>query len=62
MQDPALTSPHKIAYDKALKKIEACRRGRKRILNLAGLGLSNLPLEIGQLTAVTELLLSDNQL
>ena len=50
------------AYDKALKKIEACRRKGGTMLNLVGLGLTRVPPEIGQLTALTELQLSNNQL
>ena len=62
MQDPALTSSQQIAYDKALKKIEACGRGSELTLDLSKLGISSLPPEIGQLTALTEIDLSDNQL
>ena len=62
MQDPVLTAAQQMAYDKALKKIEACRRGRKRTLDLSDLGLSSLPPEIDQLTALTELHLDGNQL
>jgi internalin A len=62
MQDPALTATQQMAYDKALEKIETCRLGLKGILNLSGLGLSSLPPEIGQLTALTQLHLSSNEL
>ena len=62
MQDPALTATQQMAYNTALKKIEACRLGRKRTLDLSDLGLSSLPPEIGQLTALTLLELVDNQL
>ena len=57
MQNPALTPTQKMAYDKALKEIEACRLGRKRTLDLSNLGLSSLPPAIGQLTALTVLVL-----
>jgi internalin A len=50
------------AYDEALKEIEKCRKKGGRFLNLGGMGLSQLPPEIGQLTKLTELYLHDNQL
>ena len=62
MQDPAMTPVQQIAYDKALEAIEACRRGRDLTLDLGELGLSRLPPEIGQLTALTHLNLSRNRL
>ena len=57
-----MTSPQQIAYDKALKAIETCLRGRELTLDLGELGLSRLPPEIGQLTALTQLHLFDNAL
>ena len=60
MLDPSIQL--QIAYRKALEKIEACHRSRKKTLDLGGLGLLRLPPEIGQLTALTELSLADNQL
>ena len=55
MLDPAMTPEQQTAYTKALKEMEAFRLGRNRTLNLRGLGLSSLPPEIGQLTALTVL-------
>ena len=62
MHHPVMTSPQQIAYDKALKAIETCLRGRELTLDLGELGLSRLPPEIGQLTALTQLHLFDNAL
>lgn len=42
-------------YAEALKRIEACRKSRATSLDLMSLGLSELPPEIGQLTALIEL-------
>ena len=52
------------AYDEALRRIEECRKhGKKETkLNLSALGLTTLPAEIGQLTALRELDLEANQL
>jgi internalin A len=52
------------AYDEALRKIEECRRKRKKgtVLWLDNLGLTHLPPEIGQLTALGHLVLHNNQL
>ena len=52
------------AHDKALRGIEQCWQKGKQgtALDLSLLGLTTLPPEIGQLTALTELWLSDNQL
>jgi internalin A len=52
------------AYNKALHLIEQCRKKGKRgkSLDLIGLGLTTLPPEIGQLSALTVLDLSNNQL
>ena len=52
------------AYDEALKEIEACRRkGNKgTALDLSGRGLTQVPPEIGELTALSVLYLFYNQL
>ncbi len=52
------------AYDEALRRIEKCRKqGKNGIhLDLSLHGLTMLPPEIGQLTALTELYLHNNQL
>ena len=64
MPTPKMTPKEQQAYDEALKKIKAClQKGKKgTTLNLSNLGLTNLPPEIGQLTALTKLDLSSNQL
>jgi len=50
------------AYNKALRKIEERQRSGGTYLDLSGMGLTHLPPEIGQLTALTELHLGANQL
>ncbi|MBI5819461.1 MAG: leucine-rich repeat domain-containing protein [Verrucomicrobia bacterium] len=52
------------AYDESLWRIEVCRRQGEQdtMLDLRDLGLTTLPPQIGQLTALTDLLLSGNQL
>ncbi len=52
------------AYAEALKRIEECRKRRegRPHLHLGGLGLTTLPPEIGQLTALTTLWLHNNKL
>jgi internalin A len=52
------------AYDRALKRIEECRLWghQGRHLNLKAFGLTQVPPEIGQLSSLRELTLSDNQL
>jgi hypothetical protein len=62
--DPAHDQGSPGAYDEALKRIEACRRkGTQRtFLDLSTLGLTQVPPEIGQLTALTQLALHNNQL
>ncbi|MEK6257634.1 MAG: leucine-rich repeat domain-containing protein [Planctomycetota bacterium] len=50
------------AYATALERIAACRQSGETELDLSGLGLSTLPPEIGQLTALTTLELHRNQL
>lgn len=64
MPTPKMTEEEQAAYDKALKMIEACRQKGKegKVLTLSKLGLTRLPREIGQLTALTELHLNNNQL
>jgi len=59
-----MTQQAQDAYEKALSKIEACRRQGKAgtTLNLNGMGLTQVPPEIGQLTALTQLDLRNNQL
>jgi internalin A len=57
-----MTPEQQTAYNTALEKIEACRRSRKKTLKLNGLGLSQLPPEIGQLRTLTTLDLASNQL
>jgi internalin A len=61
---PPMTPEAQKAYDEALRRIEVCRQQGKNgtELNLNGLGLTTLPPEIGQLIALTELLLYSNQL
>jgi hypothetical protein len=62
MSLPTMTPDEKIAYEEALNRIETCRWGDGTVLDLSRLGLSHLPPEIGQLTALTELYLLFNQL
>lgn len=52
------------AHDKALESIEEChKKGSKgNSLDLSFLGLTNVPIEIGKLTALTRLNLSHNRL
>lgn len=52
------------AFEEALKKIAACRRKGQQgtFLDLRGLGLTQVPPEIGQLTALTKLYLHDNEI
>ncbi|MDP1586301.1 MAG: leucine-rich repeat domain-containing protein, partial [Prosthecobacter sp.] len=61
---PPMTPEAQDAYEKALERIEACRRqGRLGTgLNLSNLGLTLVPPEIGQLSALKELRLFSNQL
>jgi internalin A len=60
--EPAIPPEEQKAYDKALKRIEECRRKGDKELNLAGLRLKRLPPEIWQLGSLKELVLFDNQL
>ncbi|WP_029631472.1 leucine-rich repeat domain-containing protein [Zavarzinella formosa] len=50
------------AFEIALRRIEECRRNGKTRLDLSNIGLTQLPVEIGQLAQLTSLLLSNNQL
>jgi internalin A len=62
MPAPAMTPKEQKAYDEALKKIEICRRQKHTGLDLRRIGLTRLPPEISQLTALKELSLNNNQL
>lgn len=62
MPTPAMTPEQRKAYEIAMERIEACRQERGTVLNLSGLGLSSLPPEIGQLSALKKLFLHDNPL
>ncbi|OYW77555.1 MAG: hypothetical protein B7Z37_03775 [Verrucomicrobia bacterium 12-59-8] len=64
MPTPQMTSKEQQAYDEALKRIQAClQQGEKGTsLHLSGLGLTTLPPEIGQLTALTSINLTSNYL
>ena len=55
-----MTPEQQRAYSEALKRIEACRSTRGTKLDLKDIGLSHLPPEIGQLTALTQLDLHGN--
>ena len=61
---PPITPEAQEAYEKALGRIEACRLEGKQgaSLDLSGLRLSQVPPEIGQLSALTKLDLSNNKL
>lgn len=50
------------AYGRALALIESCFHQHSRALNLSGLGISVLPLEIGKLSQLERLILSENKL
>ncbi len=62
--DQGRTTNPQEAYEEAMRQIEECRQqgDEGRFLNLSKLGLTALPPEIGQLTALTELRLYNNQL
>ncbi len=64
MPTPQMTQGEQKAYDEALQRIQAClQQGKKGTrLDLSGLGLTTLPPEIGQLTALTRLDLYNNHL
>ena len=57
-----MTPEQQQAYDRALEKIKACLSEKGTKLELNKLGLTCLPLQIGQLTALKQLDLSGNQL
>jgi internalin A len=67
MPTPPMTPEAQRAYDEALKRIQACLQKGKlgrlgTFLDLGGLGLTQVPPEIGQLSALRELRLDGNQL
>ena len=62
MPDPVMSPEGQVSYDEALKRIEACRSESGTHLTLGGMSLWHLPPEIGQLTALKELHLDNNQL
>jgi internalin A len=64
MPTPKMTPEAQRAYDEALRRVEACRQlGKLGIrLNLSYLGLTMLPPEIGQLSALEDLRLFNNRL
>ncbi len=55
-----MTPEQQQAYNEALKRIEACRSTRGTELDLNKIGLSHLPPQIGQLTALTGLFFHRN--
>ena len=57
-----ISTPNSSPYYKALKKIEQVTKDDKKKLDLSGLGLEELPLEIEQLSNLTHLDLSNNSL
>ncbi len=57
-----MSKKEQAAYDRALKEIEDCRHDGRTRLDLSDLGLTHVPPEIGQLTALTWLALHGNQL
>ena len=59
---PEMNQKEQDAYDEALRIIENNRRNGETRLKLGAMGLTHLPPEIGQLTALRELDLSQNQL
>jgi internalin A len=64
MPPPKMNAKEQEAYDDALRRIEECRRQGTAgmVLNLMGMGLTTLPPQIGQLTALTKLRLAYNRL
>lgn len=64
MPEIPMTPDEQKAYDKALRRIKACRRQQKewKVLELIGLRLKRLPPEIGQLNSLIALDLRDNYL
>jgi len=61
-QPPKMTPRAQAAYDEALRRIEECRSQRQSSLDLGRLGLTTVPPEISELTALTDLDLYKNQL
>lgn len=59
---PNMSPEARKAYDKALRRIEDCRLRGWVHLDLSDLGLTEVPPEIGQLSALTELRLERNRL
>ncbi len=57
-----MTPKAREAYAKAQQMISECKASGDTVLDLVGLGLTALPPEIGQLTKVTVLYLSNNRL
>ncbi len=57
-----MTTRDQAVYAGALKRIEECRRTKSTTLSLSGFGLTMVPPELGQLTALTQLDLANNQL
>jgi len=62
MSDATMTPEQQQAYDTALERIEACRISPRKNLNLSNLGLTRLPPQLFELTALTYLFLSENKL
>ncbi|MBK8038882.1 MAG: leucine-rich repeat domain-containing protein [Verrucomicrobiaceae bacterium] len=64
MPTPPMTKEAQDAYEEALRRIKLCRHmGQIGIgLNLSGLGLTQVPPEIGQLSSLTHFALFSNQL
>lgn len=67
MPTPQMTPEAQVSYNMALRRIERCKKQQERgewnlSLDLSGIGLTTLPLEIGQLSSLVELSLSDNKL
>jgi len=63
MPKPKMTKKEQQAYDEALKRIQVCLQlgNEGTYLDLSSIGLTSLPPEIGQLSALTMLDLSGNQ-
>lgn len=59
-----MASNEQKAYQEAQRNIEECRKqgAQGKLLDLGALQLAKLPLQIGQLTSLTQLYLSVNQL
>lgn len=59
---PEMTKEEQISYNMALRKIQQCHRAKWTQLDLSSLGLTSVPPELGQLTAVSVLHLQYNRL